>query len=389
MDDCLKELERLLSEPSESVRDRERTTFDRELKECNGNVVLFGAGNLGRKSLACLRSMGVEPLAFSDNSPAKWGTTVDGVPVLSPEETAVKYGKTALFIVTIWTLGHMFSEGAAKLASLGCTKVICSSSLRWKFSERLLPDYCQDLPHKVYQQAEEVVRVASLWADEQSRREYVKHVRWRALGDLGAISPPSGEESYFLDSLYRIQPGEVFLDCGAYDGDTIRQLFKRSSDFDRILAVEADPATFQRLRTWVGSLGPEMSQKVELYNLAITSHPGTLRFNATGGEGAHLSTEGDVAVECARIDDVFKQHPPTFIKMDIEGAELDALCGAKNTIARLPLLSICVYHKQNDLWRIPIFIHDLAPDYKFFLRPHDVDGWQLVFYAVPTSRLIS
>jgi hypothetical protein len=76
------------------------------------------------------------------------------------------------------------------------------------------------------------------------------------------------------------------------------------------------------------------------------------------------------------------------IKMDIEGFELEALEGAREVIEKhQPILSICVYHRQNDLWRIPLFIRSLVKDYRLFLRPHDVDGWQLVCYAVPPNRL--
>ena len=76
--------------------------------------------------------------------------------------------------------------------------------------------------------------------------------------------------------------------------------------------------------------------------------------------------------------------------MDIEGAELDALEGARRSIqTHRPILSICVYHKQDDLWRIPLFIHALVEDYRLFLRPHEVDGKELVCYAVPLNRLRS
>ena len=112
------------------------------------------------------------------------------------------------------------------------------------------------------------------------------------------------------------------------------------------------------------------------------------RFQADGSEGAKLAADGNVVVECVPIDDLETEEPPTFIKMDIEGAELDALEGARRSIqTHRPILSICVYHKQNDLWRIPLFIHTLVEDYRLFLRPHEVDGKELVCYAVPANRL--
>ena len=100
-DEYLSELDRLLSEPLSSVRDRENSAFDKLLAGCGNRLVLFGAGNLGRRVLQCIRSIGVEPLAFTDNSKSKWGSYVDGVPVLSPKDAAAQYGASALFLVTI------------------------------------------------------------------------------------------------------------------------------------------------------------------------------------------------------------------------------------------------------------------------------------------------
>src|ERR1035437_2198520 len=91
----------LLAEDVDAVKERERTAFDRLLAEANGRIVLFGAGNLGRKALRCLRSIGIEPLAFADNDQARWGIQADGVDVLSPEEAADRFGSSAMFMVTI------------------------------------------------------------------------------------------------------------------------------------------------------------------------------------------------------------------------------------------------------------------------------------------------
>lgn len=383
-----KELEALLSEPIEHVRDRERTEFDQQLADAGGCLVLFGAGNFGKKVLASLRKAGIEPLAFSDNGQNKWGTEVEGLPVLEPAAAAKKYGKSALFVVSIWSLGHSYKETLVKLQSLGCTRVASSSSLRWKFANQLLPDYCQDLPHKAYEKSADILNAASLWSDQLSLCEYVNQIRWRTLGELESIGDPVKEESYFLDSLYTLRAGEVFVDCGAYDGDTVQQVLARCSDIGRVLAIEADPHNYSRLTAFTRALAPGVRDKIELLNVAVSDSPGQLKFQATGGEGAHLSADGDVAVECTRIDDLLGDVPPTFIKMDIEGAELDALRGAARTIARYrPILSICVYHRQSDLWTIPAYIASVVPQYKIFLRPHDVDGWQLVCYAVPPERL--
>ena len=309
---------------------------------------------------------------------------------MSPSEAAEKYGRSALFVVTIWSLGHSFRETQEQLSRLGCSRVTSSSALRWKFADQMLPDFCQDLPHHLYEQADEVRAAASLWADDYSRQEYLNHLQWRARGDLGALSAPDAEESYFLDSVYSIVfPGEVFVDCGAYDGDTAKQVLQRTREIAGFFAVEADPGNFQALKEWAGTLEPDIARRISLCNVAVGASRGQLRFNATGGEGACIAADGEIVVDCVPIDELVGDSKPTFIKMDIEGFELEALEGARGVIQKYqPILSICVYHRQSDLWRIPLFIRSLVTDYQMFLRPHDVDGWQLVCYAVPTNRLL-
>ncbi|MGB9233643.1 MAG: FkbM family methyltransferase [Terriglobales bacterium] len=387
-DELLLELDRILNEPLRSVRERENSAFDKLLAGCDNRLVLFGAGNLGRKVLQCVRSIGVEPLAFADSNQSKWGTQVDGVPVLSPKDAGATYGASALFLVAIWSLGHFYPESRAQLERMGCTRVESTASLRWKFADRFLPDYCQDLPHKLYEQKAEVRKAAPLWADDFSRREYLNQVRWRALGDQNALGPPVNEKQYFPDSLYRIDDREVFVDCGSYIGDTAEELIRRNPGFSRIIAIEADPQNFERLTKWVGTLDAPIASKIRALNVAVGAKRGNLRFQAGGGDGARLATDGNVVVECIPIDDLVSEAAPTFIKMDIEGAELDALEGARHSIqTHRPILSICVYHKQDDLWCIPLFISKLADDYRLFLRPHYGDGWDLVCYAVPANRL--
>jgi hypothetical protein len=74
--------------------------------------------------------------------------------------------------------------------------------------------------------------------------------------------------------------------------------------------------------------------------------------------------------------------------MDIEGAEPDALAGAGGLVARhRPVLAVCVYHVQNHLWRLPLQMRALADDYRYYLRPYNEEGWDLVCYGVPAERL--
>ena len=106
--------------------------------------------------------------------------------------------------------------------------------------------------------------------------------------------------------------------------------------------------------------------------------------------GSAITNSGDIEVDCIPLDEAFQKYnfSPTYLKMDVEGAELEALKGAEKTIRqRLPVLAVCVYHRYDDLWRIPSYLHSLSDKYSLFLRPHEFENWQLVCYAVPKKRL--
>jgi FkbM family methyltransferase len=382
------QLDVLLDEDLASVRDREQKAFDHLMDEFQRKVVLFGAGNLGQTALACLRSVGIEPLAFSDNNSELWGRSVQDLEVLSPADASYKFGSSAAFFVTIWSLGHRFGATRQQLNALGCRNIFSASALRWKFADRLLPFFCQDLPHKMYEERAEVGEAGELWYDERSRAEYLAQVRWRAYGDYDGLGIPDSEESYFPDSIFSLVPDEEFVDCGAYDGDTLRSLIQRRRDFRHISAFEPDPHNHGKLERYLATLDLCLCRRISLHNLAVGAFRTQVRFNATGTEGAAVTSHGEITVECYPLDEILHETTPTYLKMDIEGAEHDAIAGAQSTIRKHhPVMAVCVYHKQNDLWRLPLAIRSLFPDYRFFLRTYEVDGWQTVCYAVPEGRV--
>jgi hypothetical protein len=88
------------------------------------------------------------------------------------------------------------------------------------------------------------------------------------------------------------------------------------------------------------------------------------------------------------LDELLYDYTPTYIKMDIEGGELEALKGARNIIkSAMPILAICVYHKQSDFWEIPLLIRSITEGYRFFLRAYSWSGFEVVCYAVPEKRI--
>lgn len=388
------ELKRLLRADVRAIRRQEGEVFLKLARERAGEIVLFGAGRLGRKVAAGLRANGVEPAAFADNAPALQGMMLDGLRVLSPADAAREFGTRAIFVVTIWGANstHRFAHSRDQLAALGCA-VIAFPPLCWRFPESLLPHYLQDLPHKVLEEKEDVRRAFDLWEDDASRAEYVSQVRFRLTADFDGLAHPVKHPQYFPDDLYAWRDDEWVVDGGAFDGDSIRVLWRLHGDrFAHLLALEPDPANFARLESTVAGLPPLARAKVECRLLALASSPGTLHLAAGGTASSATSAtphEGSIAVPAEPLDRLLGDAAPTFIKLDIEGAEPDALAGAREAIRRhAPVVAVCVYHRQDHLWTIPLMLREMRDDYAFFLRPHNEEGWDLVCYAVPRARLV-
>jgi len=386
------QIKKIFKETYEEILQRERSSFDKLTSPFTNSFVLFGAGGLGQKTLTGLRKVGLEPLAFADNNAELWGKRLDGLTVLSPEEAARKYGQNASFIITIWRAGgkHRLANTKQQLSNLGCMNVVSFAHLFWKYPKTFLPYYCLDLPHKIYQEANEIINIFSLWSDDSSRLEYLAQLRWRLFLDFDGLTSPVAHEQYFPDDLFSFTPDEVFVDCGAFDGDSLKSFIRRrGDDFKRYIALEPDPLNLKNLENDISSMKPSLKDKITIYPMAATEKRGKLRFDATGTAAAMISEMGTIEINCAPLDEILNDNHPTYIKMDIEGAEFDALLGAKQVIQEFkPILAISVYHQQNHLWRIPMIVRTFCDQYSFFLRPHNEEAWDLILYAIPKNRLI-
>ncbi len=378
----------LLGEPLESVIHRERRTLEDLLCARGNRVVLFGSGNLGRRAADALRGIGIRPLAFSDNNQKRWGTQIDDISVLPPKEAAALYGENAVFLVTIWNEFHWFQETKHQLLSYGCDNIAPCSSLHWRFPETFLPCLLNDLPSKLYKESNLILKAAGIWADDISRTVFEANIRLRALAEFAGIPGRPSENTYLPLDLVCLSDADRFLDCGATGGEMVQDLIiKRGSGFDLFCALEADNISFPRLEAYRRSLPDFLSSKLKLYHCAVGAAHGLVHFAHMGQTGSRISDEG-TPVDCFPIDDLFKDLPLTFIKMDIEGAEYDALRGATKVIQRdRPILAICVYHTQNDIWRIPLLVHEMVPNHRLYLRAYEGDGFQTVMFAVPPERV--
>jgi FkbM family methyltransferase len=327
-------------------------------------------------------------LAFSDSQSAKWGKEIDGTRVLPPQDAAREFGRTATFVVTVSAKGGDFLPLRRRLLDLGCAGVVPYRSLFWKYPDDCPPHLVADRPCRILQEKKEIRAVLDLLSDDTSRREYVGQLRWRLLQDFGALPAPSGEEQYFPPDIITLRPGEVFVDCGAYDGDTLRPFLRRCPGFARVLALEPDPANFARLTGFIGGLPADMRKRLSARMVCVGEKRGKVRFAAGGGETSKVTVRGETTVECETLDEICSGDGPSYVKMDIEGAELDALRGAERLLRQSEAMwAVCVYHKPEHLWQLPLFISEHSQGHRFFLRKYAGEIWETVCYAVPESRL--
>lgn len=387
-------LAEILTVSADAVRERETSALETLLKACNNRCVLFGCGGLGRRAIEKLAELGVRPLTLCDNNRSLWATEIEGIPVVSVAQAAAQFGEDSLFLIAVWNPHHWYGETAQQLKAAGVRSITSYLPLFWRFPNDFLPVVLlNDLPVKVYEAKEDVLAAEGYWADDLSLRIYRANIHWRAMGNPEFMPPRPDENTYLPKDLFAAVNEECILDCGAYDGDTVRQFLNRyGQNFAAIYPIEGDAVSFERLQQYIGTLPPATARKIHAIHCAVGAMRAIARFSFDGvtGSNAGHAESASIDVPCYPLDDLPITELVTMIKMDIEGAEYDGLLGARRLIQRdKPILAICVYHRQNDIWRIPLLVRDLLPRHKLYLRAYEGDGFQTVLYAVPPDRALA
>ena len=246
-----------------------------------------------------------------------------------------------------------------------------------------------------------------VWADEKSKQVYSCIVDSRRSHDYELLPEPDYDDQYFPHEISFWHEPDCFVDCGAYDGDTLKLISEKGIEVNSVAAFEPDENNFRKLCHNVKNL----RLNSYLSPCAVWSHTTQLRFKSGLGEGSSLSDGGTQFVQCVSIDEALLGAHPTHIKMDIEGAEYQALLGARETILRhRPNLAISLYHRPEHIWQIPLFLKNLTKksggaicssdsthkmdlnssytefqeshEYNFYLRSHGSNGFDHVLYAI-------
>ncbi|MDR1474425.1 MAG: FkbM family methyltransferase [Endomicrobium sp.] len=180
---------------------------------------------------------------------------------------------------------------------------------------------------------------------------------------------------------------EIFIDGGAFNMDSSIDFINWcNGKYDYIYAFEPDLNSYKNCKNVIQDNDVfDREERIMLYNKGLFDQATQLRFNSDQDNlaGSFISNDGESIINTVSIDEVLAGKPVTFIKMDIEGSELAALVGAKNTIRKYkPRLAICIYHKPSDIIDIPLYILSLVPEYKLYIRHYSTATWETVLYCV-------
>lgn len=233
--------------------------------------------------------------------------------------------------------------------------------------------------------SDEFVELYEMLGDYRSKNVLMRTLRfWIGYAAIDIVKMCEGNYiDYFDHDILHMTRDEVMVDCGAFIGDSAEQFISSVGDYKKIICYEMDERNF-------GICNKTLSQykNIEVKNKGVGSENKTITLTSDGGSSVSLLGEVEAGktkeVEIVRIDDDIKEKI-TMLKMDIEGAEKDALLGARNHIMEdKPKLLICVYHGNTDYLDIPKMIKEMRPDYKFYLRSNGqiLTPAEIVLFAV-------
>lgn len=342
---------------NESWEDFKETAQEKQL-------VLFGASSCADLFLNKL-NIKIDIKYLIDNDPNKHGKLFDGkYQIKSPEELE-KEGENGILCITSEYYNEII-EQLKKMEYKG--KVYSYQHLRKKAVM-----VCDNKENDIMEQ--NVERLKKILFDQKSI-DIVNKIVGKRKKNNRDYSDIYEENQYFVKDIINREKDEVFVDGGSYNGDTIDEFIEFTNNrFKKIYAFEMDKDNLNMI------VKSKYDDRVQFCNYGLWNENTILHF-AGNGSASELIEDGAEEAKCVKLDD-YVTDKVSFIKMDIEGAEMKALQGGKRIIKRdCPKLAICLYHKYSDLWEIPFYIHELVPEYKLYIRHHSKNYEETVLYAV-------
>ncbi|CAM4092776.1 FkbM family methyltransferase [Bacillus manliponensis] len=360
-----------------------KNIYSNLLKKDNKAIVLFGAGFMGTSYLKFLREITSNKIFFCDNNPRKWGTFIEGVPVISLHDLKTKHHNSLIIITSIAYYDAILLQ--LKESNL-------HNNLPHNLSNKLAKDILASdiFNYKNYKNYFNIVQkhfskfkeTYSILSDNCSKEIFCQRINYCiTLNSKYLIPLRSTSAQYFESPIISFLKDEIFIDGGAYTGDTVEEFLKHTKgNFKKIYSFEPEESKHKEFLENFSDI-----TNITLISYGLWNKKDVLRFNARNDGSSGVNKDGNIEIPVTSIDEYLNGKPVTFIKMDIEGAELEALKGAENTIKTYkPKLAICIYHNPLDIVEIPLYLKSIVPEYKFYLRHYGNGISETVCYAVTT-----
>ena len=353
------------------------------LADTRKRVVMYGMGNGADKILAICAQKGIEVCDFFASDGFVRGHSFHGKEVLSFSCVKEKYGAENLIVLL--SFGSSRPEVLENIDRIAaeCELYVPDVPV---FGEGLF-DYDFYLSHK-----SELEAVYELLSDEHSRRLFESVIEYKLTGRLDLLRAYESDLTQELCRLVRPHECKLALDLGAYNGDSVRALLQAAeNEALQVIAMEPDARNYKKLCAYAEGEG---AGRVMPICAGAWSKRELLRFDASGNRNASFGENrsqilSDRPVKWKEIeamppDEAVGDRLVDYIKYDVEGAEREAIVGSRATIEKcLPTLLVSLYHRNEDLFDLPLLVHQSHPDYRgFYLRRGaGVPAWDLNLYV--------
>ena len=351
-----------------------------------GKIVICTWGICGKLVYKWCEENHIRVSGIVDNDSKKWGKPVFDIKVESFD--SIKSNSNTYYVIATYNQ-YLYNDIYQQLIHLGIDNLtiihvsLCENYLfKYRFDYKIYLERYSN-PVSILENMDLIEKVAGLLNDNQSKEIYYKMLA-RHYNCYECTIPEQycGAENYFDWEFFSYTEHETLIQCGVMDGATIKDFIKLVPNYNQIIGIEADYNNYMLASRCLNTFS-----RVDLINKAIVEDDSIeVAFCSFGTGRSHIESLGDIALEGIRDNDTMGEKKeknitvkaikgdnlsvsPTFIQMDIEGAEMMALKGFERTIiSKKPKLAICIYHSIEDFWNIPLYIHKIVPNYKLFVR---------------------
>jgi len=352
-------------------------------------LALYGAGNLGRLARNHLKRVGQDFVLAVDRNALQLATQPcwSGVTLLHPDDVPDKAKRSTRLAVGVVTSPYVPLEAA--LLDSGFPDVVSFYDLATSFRHlHPLSNGWFAAPLTSLERAK-TAEVLARWDDPASRSHHLQFLAWRRLREewTFAGAPVSTGDRFLIPEVATALHGQEFLlDAGAHHGSVVEAFLTQTKGaFRQIAAVEPDPGNQTVLKGKLRAL-LQHDARVAVYDCALADRDGEALFHEGIGYASQLSSTVGKTVTTRRLDSLGVS--PTLIKLHLEGAELAALRGARQTLIDCrPIVAATVYHNDDGIWRTALWLMKTLPRYRFLFRLHSWCGTGAVIYAIPHERI--